>query len=142
MGFSQPDTAVKKERIVGFARRLSHGERGGVCKGIVASYECVKGILRVESQFAIDRVSIRKPVTSFGFVGNTVFGSICAGRRIIDMEFDLYRLARHMSEHIAHQTKVVILKPHLTKIVGHIQRKTVAFQRACLERSGGAGDWA
>ena len=37
MRLAQPDAAVKEKRIVGFARRLGHGQRGGVGKIIVVA---------------------------------------------------------------------------------------------------------
>ena len=45
MCLAQADTAVKKERIVGFARRLGNGERGGVGEVLLLPTTKVSNVL-------------------------------------------------------------------------------------------------
>ena len=51
VGLAEPDAAVEKEGIVGFARRLRDGLRGGVGEiVVVANDKCFKRVLRIEAQ--------------------------------------------------------------------------------------------
>ena len=66
MRLAQADAAVKEKRIVGFAGRLRHRQRGGVGKiVVVADHERVEGVLGIEDAgrrcWATVREMVRRP---------------------------------------------------------------------------------
>ncbi len=52
MRLAQTNPAIHKQRVIGFTRRLSHGQRGSVRKTVVvADNECVELVFRVKTKF-------------------------------------------------------------------------------------------
>ena len=83
VGLAQPHAAVKKERIVGFARRFGHRLGGGKGKIVVRAHDKgFKGVLGIEQQVGV-AVGLRS-VAWFGSIRRLGWAAAAAPGRPLD----------------------------------------------------------
>ena len=90
MRFTQTDSAVKKQRIVGFARRLRDRQRRGVCEVvIIADDESFESVLWIKKYLRAGANSFSGRLDTFCFRRAGLRGRRCCGRARSDFEFYL-----------------------------------------------------
>jgi hypothetical protein len=135
MGFAQTNPAVKEKRVVRFAGRLRDGEGGGVGKIIVvADDERVEGVLGIEIQFRMIRISISRSFNNLGFGGR---GDCRLGERAVAcayFKFYLELAAGGERSDVLKQAHIIILEPHFTKIIGDFEDEDIPIEISRAQR--------
>ena len=129
MRLAQTDPAVEKQRVVGFAGRLRHGQRGGVGEVVVvADDERVERVLGIETQLVVDRGCVPARLGRF-LLGRELAAASPAQALLAgaDFELDLQLAPGGQREHVLQQPHVIVLEPDFAKIVGHFQRDAVVL---------------
>ena len=135
MRLAQADPAVKEKRIVGFAGRLGHRQRGGVGEiVVVADDKSFKRILGIEMDFAAARRAFVRRFGGFHFGrhGRRRQGDWRAPGR--NFEFDLQLPAGGDGKGVLQETGVVVLEPDFAEFVRRLEHDVIAIQRTRAQR--------